>query len=119
VYCIAYPLRRDGVKLAREQIRQGGRRGWLTFTRMPAGQPVWIARCTTTTGHSALPEMSSATVRRVQGGILITGFVRDARRSTTAVPQAWWCVPDPEPPDLPPPNALPADGRRGGQVREN
>ena len=119
MYCIAYPLRRDGVKLAREQIRQGGRRGWLTFTRMPAGQPVWIARCTTTSGHSALPEMSSATVRRVQGGILITGFVRDARRSTTAVPQAWWCVPDPEPPDAPPPNALPADGRRGSHVREN
>lgn len=92
MYCIAYPLRRKGQKLPREEVRSGGRRGWFTFTRMPAGQRVWIARLTGERGGNALPELTSASIVTVErGGLLVRGFELEIGNSMPQ-PQAWWCV---------------------------
>lgn len=117
VFCIAYPLRRDGTKLPREQVQDGARRGWLTFTRMPAGQPVWTARLTAPSGASALPDLECAAVRHIERGIMVQGLVR-LRGGSVHVRQAWWCVPDPDPPTGPPPDTVPPPGRRGAGSRK-
>jgi hypothetical protein len=112
VHCIAYPLRRDGVKLPKNEVRAGGKHGWLTFARMPAGQPVWTARLTTSGGASILPDLECANVRHVERGLLIQGLVRQAPRAGTGhVRQAWWCVPDPAA-EGSSPEVLPTQGRR-------
>jgi hypothetical protein len=112
VYCIAYPLRRDGVKLPKDEVRAEEKRGWLTFARMPAGQPVWTARLTTPGGTSILPDLECASVRHVERGLLIQGLVRQSAASTLGhVRQAWWCVPDPTS-QGPLPEVLPLPGRR-------
>lgn len=95
MHCIAYPLRRKGQKLSREEVRASGRRGWFTFTRMPAGQPVWTARLTGERGGNALPELTSATIVTVErGGLLVRGFELEIGRLMPQ-PQAWWCVAEP------------------------
>lgn len=109
VFCIAYPLRREGVKLPKGEIPAGAKRGWLTFTRMPAGQPVWTARLVSSKGAAVLPELHCARVQHVERGILIRGLLMPT--PTTPVPQAWWCEPDPNPPATQPPPGT-REGRR-------
>lgn len=109
-------MRRDGQKLTKDEIRAGGKRGWLTFMKMPAGQPVWTAKLTGPNGGNVLPELMSATVTGVSGGILIQGLV-ERRGQIAPVRQAWYCEPTEVPkgfaPDGRPFDGRPRDGRRG------
>lgn len=109
-------MRRNGQKLPKEEIRAGGKRGWLTFMKMPAGQPVWTAKLTGPNGGNVLPELMSATVTGISDGILISGHV-ERRGEPLPVRQTWYCKPT-EPPegwtsDERPNDGRPKPGRRG------
>jgi hypothetical protein len=111
VFCIAYPLRRNGRKLPKNEVRAGGKRGWLTFARMPAGQPVWTAKLSGPHGGDIFPELSCARVTAISEGIVIAGLVlRPGEIQPTR--QAWYCMPAEAPPDEVPPARM-RPGRRG------
>lgn len=110
VFCIVYPLRRGGERLPKEAVRAGGKRGWLTFSKMPAGQPVMIARVSGQGGGEVYPQLAHATIKVVDGGILIQGWVMGGGNQ---VRQSWWCEPCTAEGLERPANARPKDGRRG------
>ena len=102
-------MRRDGQKLPREQIRAGGKRGWLTLMRMPAGQPVRTAKLTGPNGGDILPELICADVTAISGGLVIKGLIQ---RPGEPMPerQAWYCEPT-DPPEGWARDGRPVDGR--------
>lgn len=100
------------MKLRKDEIRAGGKRGWLTFARMAAGQPVWTAKLTGPNGGDIFPELSCADVKAISGGILISGLVV---RYSQAAPerQTWYCEPIEAPHEERPSDGRPRAGRRG------
>lgn len=107
MYCIVYPLRRDGKKLPPEEVQAGALVGWLVVDRF-MWAPVLQARLwhERPDNHKTSPkyfaQIEHVELKTVQGGILLQGS--ESTSQGVAQRQAWWIVPEHSRPPPPAPH---------------
>lgn len=97
---VVYPLRRNGEKLTKEEVRAGGVEGWLRMGKYDAMSPperhAWLLKGPDGRPglDDLLPSLRFVELRKIEkGGLLLRG--QDPRQSwdTTVTRQFWWVVP--------------------------
>lgn len=98
MYCDVYLLRRQGVKLSKDDVSASKTNGWLCYATLgplaPPDRHAFLLK-----DHNGrvgfdevLPRLLNARLRAISGGILLQGSVQPGFTGPY-YRQAWWVVP--------------------------